>query len=481
MTTDNSHKSILKGISAFGGVQMIQIVVSLLRGKIVSVILGATGMGISALFNSSALTIQQLSSLGLNLAFVKDIAEKRDNEDSLRTAMIVAKRLILITSLLGAAICIVGSPFLSRATFGDYSYAWQFVLLGLSVFFAVGAAGKLSLLQGLHDVKRISKTSIIGALTGLFAGVPLYYFFGNLGIVPAICLISLSTYISNSIFLNRHSVAKGGKFIWQSHKPLVRRLVSTGIILMVSALLGTFATYLLQLCLRYYGDLETVGLYQGANSLTSQYSAMFFTALALDYLPRLMNVAPDNQRMNEAVNRQSEIILLMAAPLASLFIAAAPVAIYLLLSEEFMSIVPLVRYLGFAILLRAMMYPMGYISLAKDNRRLFFWLEGVLGNVLTLGLGIFFFVNFGIVGLGFSAITDCLLCYFIYYIVNRRLYGYRISSNVARYTLYALVVGMATLGVSFINNTAVEIPLFIVIIGGSFIFTIIILRRLVVR
>ena len=475
----NSHKSILKGISAFGGVQMVQILVSLLRGKFVSVLLGPEGMGISALFNSSSLTIQQLSSLGLNLAFVKEVAEKRDDAQALQTSMAVARRLILLSSLLGAAICIAGAPFLSRATFGDFSYAWQFVLLGLSVFFAVGAAGKLSLLQGLHDVKRISRTSIIGSLTGLFAGVPLYYYFGNSGIVPAICLISFSTYISNTIFLNRHTETKGGRFIWQSHKPIVKRLVSTGFILMASALLGTFATYLLQLIIRHFGTVDTVGLYQGANSLTAQYSAMFFAALALDYLPRLMNVASDNSAMRTVVNRQSEIILLMAAPMAALFIAFAPLVIRLLLSDEFMDIVPLIRLMGFAILLRAMMYPMGYISLAKDNRRLFFWLEGVLGNILTLGLGACCYIQFGLIGLGYAAILDCLLCCFIYYIINRHLYDYRFSRNVVGFTVYALLIGLSTLCVGVIDDTGVAVALYAVIIIFSFAWSLLRLRRLI--
>ncbi len=36
----------------------------------------------------------------------------------------------------------------------------------------------------------LSKASIVGALTGLFAGVPLYYFFGTRGIVPAMILFA---------------------------------------------------------------------------------------------------------------------------------------------------------------------------------------------------------------------------------------------------------------------------------------------------
>ena len=49
----NSYRSILKGTSIFGGVQIFQIAVNLIRGKFVAMFLGPTGMGISSLFNSS--------------------------------------------------------------------------------------------------------------------------------------------------------------------------------------------------------------------------------------------------------------------------------------------------------------------------------------------------------------------------------------------------------------------------------------------
>ncbi len=68
---DNSYKSIIKGTSIFGGVQILNILISLVRGKFVAMLLGPEGMGISALFTNSANSIQRLASLGLNLAIVK--------------------------------------------------------------------------------------------------------------------------------------------------------------------------------------------------------------------------------------------------------------------------------------------------------------------------------------------------------------------------------------------------------------------------
>ena len=41
-----------------------------------------------------------------------------------------------------------------------------------------------------------------------------------------------------------------------------------------------------------------------------------FAAMSLDYFPRLAAVAADNDRMNETVNRQSEIMALVLGPIS---------------------------------------------------------------------------------------------------------------------------------------------------------------------
>lgn len=439
MSEKNTYRSILKGTSIFGGVQVFQILVSLVRGKFVALFLGPDGMGVSSLFSSSANTLQQFSSLGLNLALVKEVATAKESSDRFSAALTVAKRLILLTSLLGAGVCVLFSSLLSQITFGSDAYTWQFILLALSVFFTVAGNGKLSILQGLQQHKRITAATVAGSLTGLIVGVPLYYFFGDRGIVPAMLSISLSLYIAFSIGISRTVGINPHRFVWQSHRVLVKKLLSLGFVLMAGTLIGTGCTYLINLFLRHFGDLASVGLYQAANSMTNQYAGVIFTALSLDYFPRLAAAASDNREMNVIVNRQAEIVALLVAPLTTAFIAFSPLIIRLLLTSQFLEITSLLRWMGLGVVLRAFMYPMGYITFAKDNKRLFFWMEGVLCNFITLSFSCVGFYFFGLIGLGYALVADNLVCFIIYYIINGRLYGYRFSRRVISYYLYAVI------------------------------------------
>lgn len=464
---DNSYKSILKGVSIFGGVQIFQILVNLVRGKFVAMFLGPEGMGVSSLFATSSVTLQRTASLGLNLAIVKEAAESRDSAERLGDVRRVASVLVNFTALLGALVCVAGASWLSRLSFGDDSYRWQFMLLGVAVWLSISGAGKLSMLQGLHEVKRLSRASIVGAIAGLLGGVPLYYFFGNAGIVPAMVVLAGAMWAFYAIQLRRSVEGKAPRFSMSVHKPLVRKLLALGMVLMASDLIGSGCNYALNVFLRGYGSLDAVGLYQAANSLTDQYTGMVFAAMSLDYFPRLSGVVDDNAEMTAVVNRQSEIIALVMTPLVVVFIALAPLVIDILLTGEFRSILELLRWMSLGVLVKAFMFPTGYISFAKNNKTLFFWLEGVLGNLLTLGLGIGGYMLFGLVGMGYALIADTLLCLAIYLTVNGRLYAYRMTGRVVRVYILGFAVASAAVASTFIESWGWSVAALAVLAAGS--------------
>lgn len=479
----NSYRSILKGTSIFGGVQLFQIVVGLLRGKFVAMFLGPAGMGISSLFNTSGQTVQKLAGLGLNLGIVKEVAAGKDSE-AFPALLAVTRRLFLLTSLLGALICVVLARPLSQLTFGSDAYTWQFVLLGGMVLFGVTGQGYLSILQGLHAVRLISITTVTGSLSGLLVGVPLYYFFGNRGIVPAMTVLSFTVFVSAWLGV-RKAVGKMNlspeslkvRFSRRLHSPIARRLILMGVVLVASDLIGTACTYLVDLFIRYFGELENVGLFQGANSVTNQYSGVVFTAMLLDFFPRLSEAAGDNEKVRVIVNRQMEIVSLIACPLICLLILTSPFVISVLLTDDFLPVLPLMRWLGLGVLVKALMFPLGYIAFAKDNRRLFFWLEGVYGNAMYLLLSCAGYYFFGLIGLGYSLIIDCALCFAVYYAVNSRMYGYSFSPQAARESVVAVGLGAACFAFSCIPGPWLAYPLMGAVSALAIVRSAVILKR----
>lgn len=173
----SSYRKIVKGTALFGGVQVFNILVSLIRGKLIAIILGPEGMGISSLLTSSTNMLQQFSSLGLNYSAVKDISYAKENGDQERLSLVihVLRRLLHLTSLIGSLISILFAEQLSLLAFGTTDYKWSFVGLSIMIYFTTLSNGELAILQGVRMLKQLAYSSIIGSLLGLMVGVPLYY------------------------------------------------------------------------------------------------------------------------------------------------------------------------------------------------------------------------------------------------------------------------------------------------------------------
>ena len=439
---ENGYKSILKGSSILGGVQIFQILINLVRGKFVAMFLGPDGMGAASMFTTASNTVARFASLGLNLSFVKEVAANKDDSGRLADVRHVAELLIRLTALLGALACAVMAPWFSRWSFGSDDYAWQFVALAVAVFFMEAGNGRMALLQGLHKMKLLSVTSLAGAVTGLVAGVPLYYFFGTRGIVPAMIILTATTWGFYTYGLRRAMPPSRVTFNRRMHSPLVKRMLLTGMILLSSSLINTLCSYIINIFIRMNGDIADVGLFNAANSITLQYAGVVFTAMALDYFPRLSAAAGDTVKMRVVIDRQMEIVALVATPLSILLVATAPIIIRLLLTAEFLPTTGLMRWLGISILLKAIAYPLGYITFAKDNRKLFFWLEAIVCNVLYLGLSLIFYKIYGLMGLGYAAVVEQAACVLLYISVNYRIYGFLPNRRATTETCVGILLGV---------------------------------------
>lgn len=469
--SSSSYRSILKGTSIFGGVQIFNILINLVRGKFVAVILGPEGMGITSLFNSAMNLIQRFSSFGLNQSIVRETAVASESSETLSHITTGSRYILNISALLGLLICVAFCLPLSEITFGTRSYWWQFMILGAAIWFGILANGKLAILQGLHQVKKISYASIIGGLTGLCVGVPLYYIFGDKGIVPAIVALTLSLYLFYSINLKKILPKPVERFSWTEVWPHIKILLSLGIVLMASDLIGSLVIYLLNLFVRWLGGIDDVGLFQAANSVTNQYAGLVFAAMAMDYYPRLSKVAADNRQMATVVNRQTEIVSFLITPAMCLLIISAPLVIRILLSENFFAITPLMRWMGLGILFKALSFPMGYIAFAKGNKKVFLILEGIVGNLLYLSLGCLGYYFFGLIGLGYALVIENFIVILIYYIVNNRLYGYTLTQGALGCLVWGIVIGILCFGSSLFDSDALAYTFMGVITALSLIFS----------
>lgn len=71
----SSYRSIFKATSLFGGVQVYQILIQIIKSKFIAILLGPAGIGIIGLYQSGLQFVQQLTNMGLAQSAVRDVSE----------------------------------------------------------------------------------------------------------------------------------------------------------------------------------------------------------------------------------------------------------------------------------------------------------------------------------------------------------------------------------------------------------------------
>ena len=190
----SSYRQIFKATSLFGGVQVFQILIGVIRVKFVAVLLGTTGVGIMGLLNAPLNLIISITGLGIAFSAVRDVSEAHASGDRLKVSLVIKtlRRWSWFTGLFGAVVTLSLSPLLSQWTFGNSDYTWAFIWLSVTLLLQAISKGQSAILQGTRRLKDMAKSGVIGSFLGLITSVPLYYYFGIRGIVPAMIITAIT-------------------------------------------------------------------------------------------------------------------------------------------------------------------------------------------------------------------------------------------------------------------------------------------------
>lgn len=440
----SSYRSIFKATSLFGGVQIYQILINIVKTKFIAILLGPEGLGIQGLYLSAIQLIQNLTSFGLSQSAVRDISEAKGTGDiaNICKKVTVLQKLVWITGLLGTIAVAILSPILSKATFGNYDYTIPIIILSITLLLDQLCAGQKVVLQGMRKLKDLAKASAYGSTIGLLVSIPLYFLLGIDGIVPTLILSSATSLILSWHFSRRVKVEK----ITMATREVVAEgkvMVRMGIAMSVSGIMSVVAAYVLRSFIRMEGGTEAVGIFTAGYALMNTYVGLIFTAMSTDFYPRLAAVNKDNEKCSEVINQQGEIGVLILAPLLILCVALMPYIIRLLYSSEFLLAYDYIIFVSVGMMFRFASVLTAHLFLAKGSSKLY-----IINELAVSTYGLVFnligFKYWGIMGLGISFVVY----YFIYmvqvYMITSSTFNYRISKSFSRIYLFQLFLLLLT-------------------------------------
>lgn len=459
-----SKKQILKSSAIVGGASFITILIGLVKVKVLAVLLGPTGIGLMGILTTIMGTGATFFGMGLGTSGVRELALNNESTEKLglvRKALFSAN---VILGLLATLTIFLFKERLSEWFFQSPDYQYAISIIAVGVFFSLISGSQTALLQGLRKITDLAKVKVIGAFTATFIGLLFIWILGESGVpffvisVPLVtCLIAfyfclkLPKTTSSSIAIKQLSIQ------WRS-------MFTLGFAFMLTGLMGTGSQLIVRSILNQKLNIESVGYFQAAWQISMTYITFVLGAMAADYYPRLTQSIHNKSEANRLVNEQTEIAIILAAPVLLAMLAFAPLVIKLLYSSEFTLSIEILQWQILGDVLKVISWPLGFIILAKGYSKLFFFTE-LLWNATYILIVYLGFDLFGIAITGYAFAVSYLIYLFIVYAIVFIINNFQWKKNNTFLVITLTISAAILLSISYFNVKVTMMLGFILFLG----------------
>lgn len=418
--------SIIKSNSIFGSVKIFQVLISILKVKIVAILLGPAGVGIQTLLVSSLATMHQFTNLGVSQSSVREISIQKDGKNRNEVIQTI-NVLAVVLGVFASLFCFFCAKFLSKLVYGTEDYKYLFLIVSVSLFFESVSNIQISILQGLRKVKILAKASLIGAIISLILTVPLYYYWKTEAIPYAIAIGFIIPGIVYVCYQREQNFKATCKLSLKQYRMIGSPIVRLGVTLMLGNCIMSLFTLGLNMFINHLGGSSAVGFYQAASVCTYSAINIIVAILASDYYPRLASFIEDYEKVEEIISTQVELLLLVLAPVVCVMIMKPDLFVWLLYSSDFLSISYVVQIMSISLFFRVVWHSMSYVILAKGDKKAYLQIDALLGNGLFFISNIIGYYTYGLTGLGYSYVVSSFLVMLLLLLFIRHRYKYKIS------------------------------------------------------
>lgn len=449
--SNSSYRHILKYTGIFGSIQGLNILMALIRSKCVAVLLGPDGMGLISLFNSTAKLITDSTSFGIPMSAVKNISEafSKNDEAEVENNIKVVRSWSLLLAMLGMAVCMLAGPLADAVAFNWGNHTLHFVLLSPIVGLSIVTGGETAILKGTQRLRGLATISSLNVLFSLVTTVPIYYFWGEAGIVPSLVLIALIQMLLTIKYSLRYYPAKIG--FSKATLGQGAGMIRLGIAFVLAGIMGSGVEFAIRSWLNNHGALDTVGLYNAGYMIIITYGGMVFSALESDYFPRLSAITSDTAARNITINNQIEVLLLLISPMIVGLIVFMPVIVPLLLSGKFIPSITMMQIMAISLYSRSLAIPMQYLPLSRGDSYSFLFIE-MVNNLLLFFATILFYDHYGLLGAGLAFTVVSIIDVIVTFLFLRVKYTYVLSSRAIKYILAQVPLGLCALAVTYMSH-----------------------------
>lgn len=440
----------LKSISYLVSARMVKFIIGLIKSKLSALWLGTEGVGIIAQFNFTSQRIADFTLLSMNHGLVKQIAERKENENFHSEFIDILKTytfIVIIIAFFSSALLYLFSKPLTIYFFGDSKYYYFFLITTITVPVLILNSLSFGVLKAFRTFKIISRNDITAIILSLLLFVPLAYFYRINGAVIALVVGIFIAFILNGY----HSRVKILKMYQITYSQIIkghfRRNYFNELLLFagVGLLLGLysiFADVTVRSLLIKQSGVERFGIYSPVVAWASIFTGFLLPSIYTYLAPRFAETKSDEE-INGIINYFLRISTFILIPFVLFGISLRSFLIPFFYSKEFIEAANYLpgHFIGIVFLVwmgifSQVLTPKGYI---KVNAIIMFFLYSI-----KLVCAYYFIPALDLYGYMLINIIPNIAIFFVYLFVLRSIFNLRISKNNILLMFYAIIVFLVT-------------------------------------
>ena len=413
------NADIVKVFSLTSVSTLVRMLTGLISVKVVSVLIGASGIALMGQLNSFTTIVMNLATGGINSGVTKYLAEDKEDPQKIRQYLSTAFKITLFCSFLVGLFMIVFNGFLSAVIMKSAEYRYVFVIFGVTVFLYTINNLSFSIINGFKKFRLYVKISITNSIIGLIFTLSLVYFWGLKGaLIGAVTFQSIMLPIS--LWMARKEFWMNIQFFKSKFSRAITKKYShyTLMAFVTMATVPVSQLILRGFVITHISAVEA-GWWEAMNRISHMYLMVITSSFGVYYLPRLSELKENFELRHEIFKAYKVILPILCAGFAVIYFMRLLV-IKILFTPEFYPMQQLFIWQLAGDLFKIASWLVAFLMLAKSMTKTFIITE-ILSSVLFVGLS-FLFISFnGVVGITQAYMMNYIIYTLIMFVIFRKI------------------------------------------------------------
>ena len=391
-------------VSSFTSIStFIKIVATFISAKVLAVFTGPAGVALLGQLTNFITILIQVSTAATGTGIVKLTGEFKDDKSQLKKVIDTSFTINLLFSIVVLLGIFLFQNQLTLFVFNDLKYKWLLYFIAIGTPFIALNNFILSVISGLQHFKKYVIINIFASIISVLLTVFLVYFYTIDGALLAY-ILTQSIIFFVSLFYSK-SVHWKENIAFHIDKKIVKKLSHFSLYVIVSAFCFPFAQILVRNLIIDKLGIDTAGIWEGTNRISSMYLLLISSAIGVYFFPKISGIS-NNKEVAKELYFALKMFVSATLIAGSLLLLLKSFIIPIALSNKFLEIneILYIQVLGDVFLIIRTLFSM--VLLSRDKTKIMIVLE-VASTLLYIGFSYLFIANY-------SNLTHIMWAYPIY-------------------------------------------------------------------